>query len=209
MSVPSSDGDPEEYFYLEDVAGLVSEAQMDTLEFHLWGSHVDTLEQPDLMVFDLDPDEGMDLGRVRQGVRDVKSVLDELSLTSYLKTSGGKGYHVVVPFLPSATWDVFHDFARRVAEVMVERWPDRYTSNIRKARRKGKIFVDWMRNGRGATSIAPYSLRARPGAPVSAPLSWEELDVVAPDAVHLQEALERAQGADPWEGFFDHAHALK
>ena len=161
------------------------------------------------MVFDLDPDEGMDLGRVRQGVRDVKSVLDELSLTSYLKTSGGKGYHVVVPFLPSATWDVFHDFARRVAEVMVERWPDRYTSNIRKARRKGKIFVDWMRNGRGATSIAPYSLRARPGAPVSAPLSWEELDVVAPDAVHLQEALERAQGADPWEGFFDHAHALK
>ena len=209
VSVPSSDGDPEEYFYLEDVAGLVSEAQMDTLEFHLWGSHVDTLEQPDLMVFDLDPDEGMDLGRVRQGVRDVKSVLDELSLTSYLKTSGGKGYHVVVPFLPSATWDVFHDFARRVAEVMVERWPDRYTSNIRKARRKGKIFVDWMRNGRGATSIAPYSLRARPGAPVSAPLSWEELDVVAPDAVHLQEALERAQGADPWEGFFDHAHALK
>ena len=174
MSVPSSDGDPEEYFYLEDVAGLVSEAQMDTLEFHLWGSHVDTLEQPDLMVFDLDPDEGMDLGRVRQGVRDVKSVLDVLSLTSYLKTSGGKGYHVVVPFLPSATWDVFHDFARRVAEVMVERWPDRYTSNIRKARRKGKIFVDWMRNGRGATSIAPYSLRARPGAPVSAPLSWEE-----------------------------------
>ena len=209
VSVPSSDGDPEEYFYLEDVAGLVSEAQMDTLEFHLWGSHVDTLEQPDLMVFDLDPDEGMDLGRVRQGVRDVKSVLDELSLTSYLKTSGGKGYHVVVPFLPSATWDVFHDFARRIAEVMVERWPDRYTSNIRKARRKGKIFVDWMRNGRGATSIAPYSLRARPGAPVSAPLSWEELDVVAPDAVHLQEALERAQGADPWEGFFDHAHALK
>ena len=195
-------------FYLEDVAGLVSEAQMDTLEFHLWGSHVDTLEQPDLMVFDLDPDEGMDLGRVRQGVRDVKSVLDELSLTSYLKTSGGKGYHVVVPFLPSATWDVFHDFARRVAEVMVERWPDRYTSNIRKARRKGKIFVDWMRNGRGATSIAPYSLRARPGAPVSAPLPGKSSTWWRPDAVHLQEALERA-GADPWEGFFDHAHALK
>ena len=209
MPVTNSKGETEEYFYIVDPAGLIYEAQMGTLEFHTWGSRVDDLERPDMMVFDLDPDEGMDLATVRQGVRDIRSILEQLSLKSFLKTSGGKGYHVVVPFKPAAGWDSFYGFARRVAEVMEQNWPDRYTSNVRKASRKNKIFIDWIRNGRGATSIAPYSLRARKGARVSMPIAWEELDTVAPDGIDMANALSRISGADPWKDFFQTGQLLR
>jgi bifunctional non-homologous end joining protein LigD len=209
IPVVGSDGETEDYFYIEDRSGLIAEAQMGTLEFHTWGSRVDELEKPDIMVFDLDPDEGMDLSRVRQGVRDLKNILAELSLNTYLKTSGGKGYHVVVPLKPAVAWKEFHDFARRVAEVMEQKWPDRYTSNVRKVKRTGKIFIDWIRNGRGATSIAPYSLRARKGAGVSMPIAWEELDTVAPDGVNMAEALRRIGGNDPWQDFFRNNQQFK
>ena len=205
----NSDGDTEDYFYIENASGLIAEAQMGTLEFHTWGSRVDTLEQPDMMVFDLDPDEGMELSDVRRGVIDVKSILSELSLKSYLKTSGGKGYHVVVPLKPSVAWDTFHDFARRIAEFMQQKWPDRYTSNVRKTARKNKIFIDWIRNGRGATSIAPYSIRARSGARVSMPITWDELETVAPPDVTMSDALRRSQSQDPWAGFFQNDQLLK
>ncbi|MFD0960024.1 DNA ligase D [Paenibacillus chungangensis] len=203
IPITTGSGKREDYFYIENSSGFIAEAQMGTLEFHIWGSRIDELEKPDMMVFDLDPDEGMDLDRVRQGARDMKSVLDELSLRTYLKTSGGKGYHVVVPFQPAMSWDQFHDFARRVAGVMEQKWPDRYTSNVRKANRAGKIFIDWIRNGRGATSIAPYSIRARKGGKVSMPISWDELDTVAPDGISMADALLRIGGsADPWQDFF-------
>jgi bifunctional non-homologous end joining protein LigD len=202
IPVVNSDGEAEEYFYIEDASGLLYEAQMGTLEFHVWGSRVETLERPDMMVFDLDPDEGMGLDRVRQGVRDIRDILAELSLDAYLKTSGGKGYHVVVPLKPSVSWESFHDFARRVAEVMEGKWPERYTSNVRKAKRKGRIFIDWIRNGRGATSVAPYSIRARKGARVSMPIGWDELDTVAPDGIRMEDALQRIEGPDPWEDFY-------
>jgi bifunctional non-homologous end joining protein LigD len=207
--VTNSKGETEDYFYITDVSGLIYEAQMGTLEFHTWGSRADDLERPDIMVFDLDPDEGMDLETVRQGAKDVKSILEQLSITSFLKTSGGKGYHVVVPFKPAADWDTFHDFARRVAELMEQKWPDRYTSNVRKANRKNKIFIDWIRNGRGATSIAPYSIRARNGARVSMPIAWEELDTVAPDGITMGDALKRIGGSDPWKDFFQIDQRLK
>jgi len=209
LPISTSDGELEDYFYIENTSGLIAEAQMGTLEFHTWGSRVDNLEKPDLMVFDLDPDEGMELSRVRQGVRDVQNILAELSLNSFLKTSGGKGYHVVVPLKPAVAWEEFHNFARRVAEVMEQKWPDRYTSNVRKAKRTNKIFIDWIRNGRGATSIAPYSLRARKGAAVSMPISWAELDTVAPDGVNMAEALRRIGGNDPWQDFFRNNQQLK
>jgi bifunctional non-homologous end joining protein LigD len=209
MPIAGSSGKTEEYFYIEDTFGLLSEVQMGTLEFHTWGSRVDMLENPDVMVFDLDPDEGMELSRVRQGVRDVRSILTELSLNSYLKTSGGKGYHVVVPLKPVATWDTFHDFAKRIAEVMEQKWPDRYTSNVRKVKRSGRIFIDWIRNGRGATSIAPYSIRARKGARVSMPIAWSELDMVAPDGIRMADALMRITGDDPWKDFFQNDQMLK
>lgn len=209
IPISNSEGETEDYFYIEDKSGLISEAQMGTLEFHTWGSSVHNLEMPDMMVFDLDPDEGMDLGRVHQGVLDIRSILSELSLKSYLKTSGGKGYHVVVPLKPSVSWDEFYDFARRVVEVMEQLWPERYTSNIRKTNRKDKIFIDWIRNGRGATSIAPYSLRARNGAKVSMPIFWEELETVAPDGVNIFDALLRIEGDNPWGDFFNNSQMLK
>lgn len=209
IPVRNEEGETEEYFYIESVSGLIAEAQMGTLEFHPWGSRIDELEKPDIMVFDLDPDEGMDLSSVRQGVRDLQGILAELSLVTYLKTSGGKGYHVVVPFKPAALWNAFHDFARRIAEVMEQKWPERYTSNVRKAKRTNKIFIDWIRNGRGATSIAPYSIRARKGAKVSMPIAWEELDTVAPDGVDMADALVRIGRDDPWKGFYQTNQVLK
>ena len=202
MPVLTGSGEVEDYFYIDKATGLISEAQMGTVEFHIWGSRIENLDKPDLMVFDLDPDEGMDLKTVRQGVKDIKGVLEELSLVSYLKTSGGKGYHVVVPFEPYVGWDVFYDFARRIAELMEQKWPDRYTSNIRKNKRTNRIFIDWIRNGRGATSIAPYSIRARKGARVSMPITWKELDTVAPDAIDMAGALIRISGEDPWKDFY-------
>jgi bifunctional non-homologous end joining protein LigD len=208
-SISTNSSETEEYFYIDDVTGLISEAQMGTLEFHTWGSRVENIETPDIMVFDLDPDEGMDLSMVRQGVRDLKDILDQLSLSSYLKTSGGKGYHVVVPLKPTVNWDIFYDFARRVVEVMEQKWPDRYTSNIRKTSRTGKIFIDWIRNGRGATSIAPYSLRARKGAKVSMPILWNELDTIAPDGINMWDVLKRVDEKDPWQDFFERNQTLK
>jgi len=107
------------------------------------------------------------------------------------------------------TWDGFHNFARCVAQVMEQKWPDRYTSNVGKAKRTNKIFIDWIRNGRGATSIAPYSVRARKGAGVSMPIAWDELDTVAPDGVNMAEALRRIGGNDPWNDFFRNNQQLK
>lgn len=207
--ITNGKGETEEYFYVENGYGILSEVQMGTLEFHTWGSSIGTLEKPDMMVFDLDPDEDMEISRVRQGVLDVKNILNELSLDAYLKTSGGKGYHVVVPLKPSVSWDTFHDFAKGVAVVMEQKWPDRYTSNVRKANRKGKIFIDWIRNGRGATSVAPYSLRGRKGAKVSMPILWEELDTIAPDGIDMKEALLRIAGEDPWKDYFKNQQMLK
>lgn len=209
VPVTASNGETKDYYYVKDISGLLSEVQMNTLEFHTWGSRVETLERPDIMVFDLDPDVGMDLGQIRQGVRDLKSLLDQLSLVSYLKTSGGKGYHIVLPFQPSADWDTFHGFARNIAKTMEATWPDRYTSNVRKQQRKGRIFIDWIRNGRGATSVAPYSVRARDGAPVSMPIAWAELDAVGPQAVTIKDAESRLQQKDPWETFFQNDQQLK
>lgn len=211
ITIPVANGsnETEEYFYLENLTGILYEAQMCTLEFHTWGSRVDHIDKPDMMVFDLDPDEGMELERVRQGVRDIRSILSELSLNSYLKTSGGKGYHVVVPLNPVVTWEVFHNFARSVAKVMEHKWPDRYTSNVRKSSRTNKIFIDWIRNGRGATSVAPYSLRARKGATVSMPITWEELDTVAPDGINMSEAIIRITANDPWKDFYSNNQSLR
>ena len=198
------------YYYLTDAFGLISELQMNTVEFHTWGSRVERLEQPDVMVFDLDPDEGMDLKKIRQGVRDLKKILDELGLKSYLKTSGGKGYHVYVSMQPANNWENFRDFAKGIVDIMVAKWPEHYTGNVRKVNRKGKIFVDWLRNTRGATSVAPYSVRMRKalsgtvpiGLPVSCPIAWSELNKIAPNGINMEEAMKRLKRKDPWEDFF-------
>lgn len=194
--------DGEKYYYIKDEYGLIGEIQLGTVELHTFGCTADNLERPDIMVFDLDPDEGMDLESVRRGVRHLKVILDKLNLKSYLKTSGGKGYHILVPFSPQS-WDFFKSFSKEVALTMEKLCPDKYTANMRKEKRKGKIYIDWVRNGKGATSVAPYSLRARAGAAVSAPIKWSELDKIAPNDIDIKAALERAKKFDCWKGFFD------
>lgn len=209
VAIKNDERESSDYFYIQNVKGLIGEVQLGTVEFHVWGSKVEALELPDMMVFDLDPDEKLKIDDIRQGVKDLKKILDELSLKSFLKTSGGKGYHVVVPFKPSASWESFHDFAEKVAVAMENKWPERYTSNIRKDSRKGKIFIDWVRNGRGATSVAPYSLRARKGAKVSMPIFWKELDSVTPTDFDIYSAVDRLKKKDPWAGFYDVKQKLK
>lgn len=191
----------DDYFYITNIKGLINEVQMNSIEFHTWGSKVSKLDKPDIMVFDLDPDETLTLKKLRDGVRDLKGILDELKLKSFLKTSGGKGYHIVVPIL-NMNWEEFRDFAKNIAVLMETKWPEKYTSNIRKDKRDGKIFIDWVRNTKGATSIAPYSLRARPNAPISCPISWMELDKIKPDGITLKNIYKRLKLKDPWTNFF-------
>ena len=145
----------------------------------------------------------MDLKTVREGVKDLKSILDNLSLKSFLKTSGGKGYHIIVPIQSIKTWKKFREFAKNIAKLMETKWPDKYVSNMRKEKRKNKIFIDWVRNTKGATSVAPYSIRIRKNATVSMPISWNELDKIKPDEITIELAIKRLKRKDPWEDFFD------
>ncbi len=203
FSIEKDGKEAEEYFYINNEEGIIYEAQNGTLEFHFWGSTVDNLEKPDFMVFDLDPDEGMDIGKLREGVSDLKEVLDSLGLKSFLKTSGGKGFHIAVPFKPSINWDVFYDFSKKVANLMTGKWPDKYTDNVRKNKRTDKIYIDYLRNGRGSTCVAPYSLRAKEGAKVSMPIRWEDLNKITPNGIDMEKTLTLIKGKNPWEDFFN------
>lgn len=192
----------DEYFYAINEKGIITLAQYNAVEFHVWGSKKSAPYRPDVMVFDLDPDEGLPLKDIRRGVRDLKFVLEGLGLKSFLKTSGGKGYHIVVPFKTGIDGQAFRDFARQVANLMEDTYPDRYTATMSKKMRKGKIFIDWQRNSSGSTSVAPYSVRARQGASVSMPIAWDELSKIAPASVTIRSALQRLERHDPWEEFF-------
>jgi bifunctional non-homologous end joining protein LigD len=175
VPVREKDGHEEDYLYIDSAAGLVACVQMGTIEFHGWGSTVAHLERPDRLVFDLDPDEGLDFGDTKRAAEHLKNQLAELGLTSFAMVSGGKGVHVVVPLKPQAEWPVVRDFAERFARALSAAEPNRFLAVMTKAKRKGKIFIDYLRNGRGATAIMPYAARAREGAPVAAPVSWTEL----------------------------------
>ncbi|KTE74765.1 DNA ligase D [Sphingopyxis sp. A083] len=178
VPIEEKDGGVEDYLYVEDADGILACVQMGTIEFHGWGSHVDTLEQPDRMVFDLDPDEGLDFADVKKAAADLKRQLADIGLVSFAMLSGGKGVHVVVPLDPGHSWDAHKDFAKRFAEAMSLAEPDRFVATMSKAKRKGKIFIDWLRNQRGSTAIMPYSARARAGAPVAVPIDWDGLAAI-------------------------------
>jgi bifunctional non-homologous end joining protein LigD len=175
VPVLEKDGHSEDYLYIDDADGLVACVQMGTIEFHGWGSRVETLEQPDRLVIDLDPDEGLGFPETRKAAEIIKNQLAELGLTSFPLLSGGKGVHVVVPLTPQAEWPAVRDFAERFARALAAAEPDRFVANMAKVKRVGRIFIDYLRNGRGATAIMPYSARSRPNAPVAAPVSWTEL----------------------------------
>lgn len=188
-----------DYYFIKDINGLISEVQMNSYEFHIWGCHANDLRHADMLVFDLDPDELLSLEKLREGVKDLKSILDEYKLISFLKTSGGKGYHIVVPLSTKVTWKNARTIAKNIAKLMEAKWPDKYTSNMKKEKRKGKIFIDWVRNTKGATSVAPYSLRIRDKLTVSMPISWNELDKIKPDEITMETTIKRLKRKDPWE----------
>jgi bifunctional non-homologous end joining protein LigD len=176
VPVKEKKGGTEDYLYVDSAKGLLTLVQMGTIEVHGWGSRVKPLEKPDRLVFDLDPDVGLDFGDVRSAAVRLKALLADLGLVSFPMVTGGKGIHVIVPLDASATWPKVSDFAERFARAIAQAEPERFTANIRKVERKGRIFLDYLRNQRGATAIMPYSARARDGAPVAAPIAWEELD---------------------------------
>lgn len=197
----------EPYGILDTPEGLLSLVQMGVLEMHIWGATKKDIEKPDYIVFDLDPDEGLPWERVVEGARLLRDRLAGLGLTSFLKTTGGKGLHVCVPLQRREGWDEVKAFTKAVSEMVVAEDPQRYTSKLPKASRKGKIFIDYLRNGRGATSICAYSTRSRAGAPVSVPLFWEELespDEIRGDYFNVRNVPERLEnlGADPWADIF-------
>lgn len=165
----------ENYIMVDSLEGLLALVQMGGVEFHPWGSTDRHLNQPDRLVFDLDPDVGLGWDKVIEATLDVRDHLRTIGLESFCKTSGGKGLHVVVPLRPRLAWDEAKAFCKAFAEQMAREAPKKYTSVMSKERRKGKIFLDYLRNGRGATSVATYSARARSGLPISVPLDWSEI----------------------------------
>jgi bifunctional non-homologous end joining protein LigD len=172
--------------------------QMGVLEIHVWGSRADDAQRPDRLVFDLDPAPDVPFAAVKQAAEDVRERLKQVKLRSFLKTTGGKGLHVVVPFQKGPNWDEAKNFARAFSQAMAKEAPDRFTTNIRKAARTGKIFIDYLRNGEGASAVAPYSTRARKGAPIALPIDWEELKTLkGGDVFHMKDAMRRLE-KDPW-----------
>ncbi len=191
---------------IDDVAGLVSLAQMGVLEIHSWGCREDNLDKPDHLVFDLDPGPGILWEHIIAGAKFVGDRLGDLGLTSFVKTSGGKGLHVVVPLTRRTGWAGAKAFAKAVADDIVRVAPMNFVATMAKSQRDKRIFIDYLRNQLGATSVAPYSTRARPGATVSTPLRWDELSVDETPADHTVITVPRRLaelGHDPWDGFHD------
>jgi bifunctional non-homologous end joining protein LigD len=176
IEIEEKKGERVDYVYVEDVAGLIACVQMGTIEFHGWGSGVADIEKPNRLIFDIDPDEGLAFDEVKKAARDLHRYLADMGLQSFPLTTGGKGLHVVVPLTAEAEWPQVKDFAQRFCVALATAEPERFTANLAKVKRKGRMFLDYLRNQRGATAILPYSARARDGAPVSAPVTWDELD---------------------------------
>jgi bifunctional non-homologous end joining protein LigD len=204
-------GGPAAYLAVSEPASLAGLAQMGVLEIHIWGSRMPDVEKPDMLVFDLDPGPGVGWRALGEGAGLVREILRLVGLESFVKTTGGKGLHVVAPIAPRQEWPEVSAFARAVAETAARSDPARYTSVAAKGRRGGRIFVDYLRNSRGATSVAPFSTRARAGAPVSVPLRWEELPRLGgSDAYSVANVPRRLAGLrdEPWAGFFDIQQAI-
>jgi bifunctional non-homologous end joining protein LigD len=184
-----------EYLYIEDEKGLLEIIQMGTIELHPWGATIDAIDYPDRMIFDLDPAPDVPFQAVKSGAQDIRRCLERRGLKSLLKCTGGKGLHVTVPLAQKDEWPAVKAYAASVAEEMVAAAPEAYVATMSKAKRGGKIFIDYFRNDYTATAIAAYSVRARPGAPVALPVDWSELeDLKSPSQFLMKEVLERMNG---------------
>lgn len=185
-----------DYMYIKNIQGLVELVQMGGIEIHGWGSRIDKIDQPDRIVFDLDPSEDVPFEAVKLAAKDVKQRLEDVGLISFLKATGGKGLHVTAPIRRTRNWEEVKTFARQLAEKMEEQVPQAYTTNMSKKKRKGKIFIDYLRNDHASTAVMDYCVRSRPGAPVAAPLAWEELNPLkTANQFHIADILQRKKQA--------------
>lgn len=204
VGVVEKDGHEEPYLYIDDADGLITCVQMGTIEFHGWGARIEDVEKADRLVFDLDPDEGLGFEAVRSAAFRFRDILKQIGLETFPMVTGGKGVHVIAPLTPKAEWPTVKDFAHRLARAVAQSDPDNFTAALPKAQRKGRIFVDYLRNQRGATAVMPYSVRARPGAPVAAPITWTEMEQIdTPSHYHIGDAAElvkraRSKGLSSW-----------
>jgi bifunctional non-homologous end joining protein LigD len=211
VALKEKDGGDAEYLYVDDVEGVLELVQMNTLEFHPWGARVDNPDQPDRLIFDIDPSQGVDWKTIVACARAIRERLLGEGLESFVRTSGGKGLHVVAPFRRGPAWEKVKAFCEGIADAMVADSPQRYIAEASKAKREGLIFIDWLRNTRGATSVTGWSLRARAGAPVAMPVRWDEIArLKTGGAFDLAKALKRAKAleADPWDGIASLKQAL-
>ena len=190
--------------------GLLSAAQMNVIEFHTWNAEVAAFNKPDRMIFDLDPGEGATWSEVQQGAELMRSFLSELKLPAWLKTSGGKGLHVVTPIQPRFDWDTVKDFSHAIVVHMATTLPKLFVAKSGPKNRVGKVFIDYLRNGFGATTVSAWSARARPGLGISVPVAWKELPKLSSAAQwSVRNAhLRLAEGNAPWEGYRKSAKPL-
>jgi bifunctional non-homologous end joining protein LigD len=191
VGILEKDGHTEPYLYLDTPDGLMTCVQMGTIEFHGWGSRIEDVEKADRLVFDLDPDEGLDFEAVRSAAFHFRDILKSIGLETFPMVTGGKGVHVIAPLVPRAQWPEVKDFAHRLARAVAQAGPENFTAALPKAQRKGRIFVDYLRNQRGATAVMPYGVRARPDAPVAVPITWKEMETIdTPSHFHIGDAKE-------------------
>jgi bifunctional non-homologous end joining protein LigD len=197
-------GEDKDFLYITDVSGLIGAAQIGALEIHVWGAPVNDIRHPDRLVLDLDPSSEIEFSEVKQAAREVRDIIKAAGIETYPLITGGKGIHIIAPLAGENDWDEVKAFAEAIARGLEQAAPDRFIAQASKAKRKGRIFVDWLRNDETATAIAPYSPRARKGAPVAMPLSWGELARIESGAAYTtQSALRRIAGMkkDPWQGY--------
>lgn len=200
------------YIYIKDQAGLLALPQMGVLEIHPWGSNNKNIELPDMIIFDFDPAPDVSWKKVVTAAFAAKEYLDKLKLKSFVRTTGGKGLHVVIPIKPKYDWDTIKQFSRAFVDYLVEQHPTEYVANMNKAKRKGKIFVDYLRNQRGATAVASYSTRARLHAPIATPIDWSELTNNQRDTSYTLKTIMTRMNSlkkDPWHNFFKLQQILK
>lgn len=203
VEIPGPDEDST-YLIADDLEAVLELVQLGTLELHTWSARRDRLDRPDRLVLDLDPGDSVEFAEVEHAALAVRDRLAELGLRSFVKTTGGRGLHVVAPLVRRSGWEDIRNFARALAEEMAGAAPERYLATASKADRVGRIYIDYLRNGWGASTVAAYSTRARPGAPVSVPLHWSELDgTLDPASFNVDTVPGRVARLkqDPWEGY--------
>lgn len=210
VAITEKSGEQHDYFYITDAAGLRAGVQMNVLEWHLWGSRIEQIEKPERIVFDIDPDESLSFADVREAAETIAELLQQLGLETFPMLTGGKGIHVIAPILPELEWPAVKAFCKTIAQELAAREPDRFVAVMSRSRRKGRLFIDYLRNERGSTAIAPWSTRARAGAPVAMPIGWAELGgIKGANEFTIESATDRSRDSDSWPHYHDLRQSLR